>query len=67
MQTLSEPIMQHSPPGDRSLFPVFIAWVNLDLGVEACFCDALDGYAKTWLQLVFPVYIWVIVAILLLC
>ena len=45
------------PPGDRSVFSVFIAWLNLDLGIETCFYDGLDGYAKTWLQLVFPIYI----------
>ena len=54
------------PPGDRSLFSLFIAWLNLDLGVETCFWDGLDGYAKTWLQFMFPVYIWVIVTIIIL-
>ena len=53
------------PPGDQSFFSLFIAWLNLDLGVETCFWDGLDGYAKTWLQFVFPVYIWVIVAIII--
>ena len=53
------------PPGDRSFFSLFIAWLNLDLGVETCFWDGLDGYAKTWLQFVFPVYIWAIVAIII--
>ena len=53
------------PPGDRSFFSLFIAWLNLDLGVETCFWDGLDGYAKTWLQFVFPVYIWVLVAIII--
>ena len=53
------------PPGDRSFFTIFIAWLNLDLGIETCFWDGLDGYAKTWLQFVFPVYIWVIVAVII--
>ena len=52
-------------PGDRSVFGVFIAWLNLDLGIETCFYDGLDGYAKTWLQLVFPVYIWAMVAVII--
>ena len=39
-------------------FPsVFVAWLNLDIGIDVCFIDGLDAYAKTWLQLVFPVYI----------
>ena len=42
-------------------FAVFIAWLNLDLGIEVCFYDGMDAYARTWLQFVFPVYIWSIV------
>ena len=40
---------------------IFIAWLNLDLGIQTCFYNGMDAYAKTWLDLVFPVYIWVIV------
>ena len=54
------------PPGDRSIFSLFIAWLNLDLGLETCFWDGLDGYTKTWLQFLFPVYIWVIVVVVIL-
>ena len=54
------------PPGDSSFFSVFIAWLNLDLGIETCFWNGLDGYMKTWLQFAFPVYIWVIVVIIIL-
>ena len=43
---------------------VFIAWLNLDLGIETCFYNGMDVYAKTWLEFVFPVYIWVIVGFL---
>ena len=53
------------PPGDTSFFTVFIAWLNLDLGIETCFGDSLDGYGKTWLQFLFPVYIWVIVIVII--
>ena len=50
------------PPGINSSFlSTFIAWLNLDLGIETCFYDGLDAYAKTWLQFVFPIYIWLIV------
>ena len=40
------------------ILSVFIAWLNLDLGVETCFLEGLDAYYKTWLQFVFPFYIW---------
>ena len=35
--------------------------MNLDLGIEVCFYDGMDMYARTWLQFLFPVYIWSIV------
>uniref|UniRef100_A0A1X7UF08 Right handed beta helix domain-containing protein n=1 Tax=Amphimedon queenslandica TaxID=400682 RepID=A0A1X7UF08_AMPQE len=44
----------------------FISWLNLDLGIETCFIDGLDGYWKTWLQFVFPVYIWLIVGAIII-
>ena len=40
----------------------FIAWLNLDLGIETCFYNGLDAHAKTWLQFVFPLYVWFMVA-----
>ena len=46
----------------RSTHPlsVFIAWLNLDLGVETCFFQGLNMYKKVWLQFAFPLYIWCI-------
>ena len=44
---------------------VFIAWLNLDFGIETCFFDGMDAYSKTWLQFVFPVYIWVLVGLMI--
>ena len=44
----------------------FIAWLNLDLGIETCFIQHLDGYWKTWLQFVFPAYIWLIAGTIIL-
>ena len=38
--------------------PVFISWFNLDLGIKVCFYDGLTAYARTWLQFLFPFYIW---------
>ena len=43
------------------ILSVFIAWVNLDFGVEMCFYSGMDTYEKTWLQFVFPLYIWLLV------
>ena len=35
----------------------FISFLNLDLGIETCFYDGMDEYAKIWLEYVFPVYL----------
>lgn len=43
------------------LLSVFIAWLNLDLGIETCFYPGMDTYQKTWLQFCFPLYIWLLV------
>lgn len=34
----------------------FIAWLNLDFGIQTCFFDGLDAFWKSWLQFVFPFY-----------
>ena len=44
-----------------SFLGMFIAWLNLDLGIEICFYDGLDAYVKTWFQFLFPLYIWFMV------
>ena len=45
---------------------IFISWLNLDLGVETCFFNGLTAYSKTWLQFVFPLYIWSIVVLIII-
>ena len=42
----------------------FIAWLNLDLGIETCFFNKLDGYWKAWLQYCFS---FALIALLILC
>ena len=44
---------------------IFIAWTNLDFGIETCFVQGLTGYTKTWLQFVFPVYVWGIAGVMI--
>ena len=47
---------------------VFISWLNLDLGIETCFYNRMDSYGKLMLQLVFPAYVFVLIAmIMVLC
>ena len=44
----------------------FIAWLNLDFGIETCFVMGLDAFWKTLLQYLFPLYIWSIVGVIIL-
>jgi len=53
------------PPGDTNVLTVFIAWLNLDFGFETCFFKGFNSYWKTWLQFVFPAYIWIIVVLII--
>ena len=45
------------PSGRANILTVFIAWLNLDLGIEACFYDGMDAYTYNWLQYSFPLYL----------
>ena len=45
---------------------LFIAWLNLDLGIETCFFSGLTAYGRTWLQFVFPLYIWGIASLIII-
>ena len=47
------------------LIQVITSWLNLDIGFEACFFDGLDTYAKTWLQLAFPLYIIALIILII--
>ena len=56
------------PTGSILVLSQFITWLNLDLGIETCFYPGMTAYAKVWLQFVFPLYIWFIIAtIIVLC
>ena len=45
---------------------VFISFANLDLGIETCFYDGMDSYAKVWLQLFFPFYLTIIAIVIII-
>ena len=48
-----------------AFFKTFIAWVNLDFGIEMCFVSGLTAFWKTWLQFIFPFYIWAIAGLII--
>ena len=43
----------------------FVAWLNLDLGIETYFFVGLNAFLKTWLQFLFPFYIWGIAGVII--
>ena len=51
--------------GTRNILTVFLAWLNLDFSFKICFYDGLDAYALTWLQFVFPLYVWMIIGLMI--
>ena len=58
-QSNKNALLTSDAPGVR-FFATFIAWLNLDFGIETCFSKDLDMYTKTWLQFLFPLYLWVL-------
>ena len=53
------------PPESTVVLRVFIAWLNLDLGISTCLFDGLDMYIKVWLQFVFPFYVFALIGIII--
>ena len=62
---ISERIGIYFPNGPIPVLSQFIAWLNLDLGIETCFYHGMTAYGKLWLQFMFPLYI--IATIIVLC
>lgn len=62
-------IILYTPEGYNNpvlvFLKVFIAWVNLDFGIETCFVNGLTAFWKTWLQYVFPFYIFLIAGLII--
>ena len=54
------------PGGPIPIVSQFISWINLDLSIETCFFDGLNSCTKTWLQFLFPAYIWVIIILVII-
>ena len=59
VQSNKDTLLSSSEPAVR-VFAAFIAWLNLDFGIETCFSRSLNMSLKTWLQFVFPIYLWMI-------
>ena len=56
------------PFNEQNILTVFISWLSLDLGIKTCFYPGMDSYGKLMLQLVFPMYVFLLIAtIMILC
>ena len=53
------------PSVKNSPLLVFIAWLNLDVGIETCYYNGMDTYGRTWLQFPFPLYVWALVGLII--
>ena len=54
-------------PNDRITFlSHFISWFNLDLGIKTCFYHGMNSCYKTWLQFIFPGYVWFLVILIII-
>ena len=54
------------PKGPITLLSLFISWLNLDLGIETCFIDGMGSCTKTWLQFIFPGYVWFLLILIII-
>ena len=45
---------------EASYLDTFLAWLNLNLGISTCLYNGMNGYAATWLQLLYFIYLWMI-------
>jgi predicted outer membrane repeat protein len=48
-----------------NVLTIFIAWLNLDLGIETCFYNGMTAYVQTWLQFLFPLYVWILISLII--
>ena len=54
------------PNGSIPIISQFISWLNLDLGIETCFFDGMTSCSKTWLQFIFPGYVWFLLLLVII-
>lgn len=54
------------PQQDTTYQAIVVAWLNLDFRIDLCFYKGMDAYLKTWLRLVFPAYIILLVIVVIM-
>ena len=57
----SESVQSVNSPG---VLGTFIAWLNLNFGLNTCFYEGMNAYSKAWIELLFPMHIIFITVVL---
>ena len=65
VQDYSFGLSEYPIPGLTPILQVFLAWLNLDLGVQTCFYEGMEAFGKTMFLYIFPIYIWLISALII--
>lgn len=53
------------PFSKPNILTIFIAFFNLELGIDRCHIRGMDAYVHTWVTLIFPIYIiFLVVAVI---
>ena len=58
-------LSEHPIPGLTPILQVFLAWLNLDHGIQTCFYEGMEAFGKTMFLYFFPIYIWLISAVII--
>ena len=51
---------------EQNFFTVFLAWLNLDLGIDVCYFKGIDAYTKAWLDIMFPIYVIAVLVLIII-
>ena len=54
------------PFQETNFITVFVSWLNMELGIDTCYFPGMDTFGKSWLQLAFPTYVILLVALVII-
>ena len=47
------------------VFTIVMSWMSMNVGIQTCFYEGMDTYAKVWIGFIFPVYLFLITAVII--
>ena len=54
------------PFQEINLITVIVSLLNLVLGVDTCYFSGMNAYTKAWLQLAFPVFVFLLIIVIII-